>query len=163
MEACAFAAADDQRSCFRALTAAETAIQQTRVGEEQPPWFDFDDGGVAGHAARAMCALGRPREAREFATYSIEHCLPGHSRTRAQRRALLATAQYQARDFEQAAVVGEQIVDDAWRLRSGHVRHEVVRLARMLKQSKSEPVVRFIGQARELSQAQPAHYSFSTT
>jgi transcriptional regulator with XRE-family HTH domain len=163
MEACAFAAAHDQRSCFRALRVAEQAMERVRPDDEQPAWLDFDDGGVAGHAARAMCALGRPKEAQSFARYAITHCLPHHRRTRAQREALLATALYQDHDLEQAAAVGEQIVDEAWRLHSGHVRDEVMDLARLLRQAKSRTARRFVQHAQELSRAMPSSYSFKTT
>jgi transcriptional regulator with XRE-family HTH domain len=163
MEACAFAAAGERQDCFAALRAAETAIQRARPGQDQPAWLDFDNGGVAGHAARAMCALGRPKEAQEFATYAITSCLPGHSRTRAQREALLATALHQEKDLEHAAAVGEQVVNDAWSLQSEHVRGEVKRLAVAMKGSRAGSVVRFVDHAQELLDARPPGHSFSTT
>jgi transcriptional regulator with XRE-family HTH domain len=163
MRACAAAAAGNQAGCFDALRAAERAIERSRPEEDQPAWLDFDNGGVAGHAARVMCALGRPSEEERFATYAIENCRPGHSRTRAQRTALLARSLHQARDLDGAAAVGAQVVDEAWRLNSEHVRREVKALAEALNASRAAAVRKFVGRADELLRSQPGGYSLSTT
>jgi len=163
MQACAAAAADRQSDCFEALRTAEKAIQKTRPDESQPAWLDFDNGGVAGHAARAMCALGRHKEAQQFATFAIENCRPDHSRTRAQRNALLARALIQGNDMERAAAVGDQVVDGAWVLHSVHVCQEVQVLANALKPSRAADVRRFVEHAHELLRSRQSSYSFSTT
>lgn len=163
MRACAAAAAANKTDCFQALRAAERAIGQARPGEDHPGWLDFDDGGVAGHAARAMCALRRPHEAEQFATYAIDRCLPSHRRTRAQRVALLACSLQQARDLDGAAAAGEQVVDDSWTLDSEHVRREVKMLADALSVSRNVAVRRFIDRADEMLRARLGGYSFSTT
>jgi len=163
MEACAFAAAADKRRCFDALAAAEKAMDRARPEDQHPAWLDFDAGGMAGHAARAMCALGSPREAQRFAEYAIDNCRPGHSRTRTQREAILARALHQVREFEHAATIGDKIVDEAWCLDSEHVRQEVRRLADALQTSRAAPVVTFIRHAKGLLQARPSSHSLSTT
>jgi hypothetical protein len=161
MEACAFAAAGLEKKCSRALQIAEQAIE--KPCGEQPTWLDFDEGGFAGHAARAMCALAKPDEAKRYAAYAIEHCLPDHSRTRVQRLAILARALYQLRDYERAAAIGEQIVDQAWGLHSTLVRQDVLGLAEVLRDTRSDAALHFVGRADDLSRVIPANYSLRTT
>jgi hypothetical protein len=161
MEACAFAAAGLEKNCFRALQIAERAIE--KPSGEQPTWLDFDEGGFAGHAARAMCELARPDEAQRYAAYAIEHCLPDHARTRVQRLVILARALYQLRDHERVASVGEQIVDQAWGLHSTLVRQDILALAEALRDNRSASALHFVSRADDLSRVVPANYSLRTT
>jgi DNA-binding XRE family transcriptional regulator len=136
MEACAFAADNDASRCAKALIVAERALD--RENEVEPPdWLDFDRGGLAGHAARAWRDLRRPKEADEFARYAVAHCRRGHSRTLAQRRTILATTLLLADDLDQAVAVARQIADEAEQMQSGHVRAEVLGLARLLTERRS--------------------------
>jgi hypothetical protein len=48
MEACAHAARGDASLCLRALSDAERAFGRSNPAED-PPWVDFDEGGLAGH------------------------------------------------------------------------------------------------------------------
>ena len=57
MEACAHAAAGDSRQCRQALDDAGNALTLISVGQPEPEWLDFEEGGYWGHAAR----LSRPR------------------------------------------------------------------------------------------------------
>jgi transcriptional regulator with XRE-family HTH domain len=163
MLACTAAAADNQAHCYQAIRAAERAIERARPGADEPAWLDFDNGGVAGHAARAMCALGRAVEAEQFAAYAIDNCRPDHTRTRAQRTALLARSLLQAHEWDGAAAAGEKVVDVAWTLDSEHVRREVKGLVDALKVSRAAVVRRFVDRANELLRSRPGGYSFSTT
>jgi hypothetical protein len=53
MEACAQAADQRARPCVTALVEAETSLD--RMGaDDEPDWLDFDQGGLSGHAARAL-------------------------------------------------------------------------------------------------------------
>jgi hypothetical protein len=137
MEACAFAAENDAARCVKALIVAERALDREKDEGELPDWLDFDRGGLAGHAARAWRDLRQPKEADEFARYAVAHCRPGHSRTLAQRRTILATTLLLADNLEEAVVVARQIVDDAEQMQSGHVRAEVLGLARLLTERRS--------------------------
>src|SRR5262249_23034273 len=92
MEACAHAAAYDSKQCYRALGHAADAVAQLTGGQHDPEWLDFDEGGYWGHAARAHRDLGDLRKAEEYAARSVGLCLPEHSRTRAQRNTIQATA-----------------------------------------------------------------------
>jgi hypothetical protein len=137
MEACAFAADNDAARCAKALIMAERALDREKDAVELPDWLDFDRGGLAGHAARAWRDLRKPMEADEFARYAVAHCRPGHSRTLAQRRTILATTLLLADDLDQAVAVARQIADEAEQMQSGHVRAEVLGLARLFTQRRS--------------------------
>lgn len=121
MEACAHAAAGDARQCHRALGDAADTVAQLASSEHDPEWLDFDEGGYWGHAARAYRDLGDLRTAEDCAAKSVGLCLPEHSRTRAQRNTIQATAHLRMGEIDAAAAAGERVVREAWNLHSGHV------------------------------------------
>lgn len=147
MEACALAAMGDDKQCELMLGAAETALSR-RSDCPDPSWLDFDEGGLWGHAARAYRDLGRPHQARAFAEDAIRSCHPDHSRTRAQRTAILADALATLGEFEQAAEAGQRIVADAWGLRSCHVLRDVSELLGQVGSASGSSI--FTEQARDL-------------
>jgi len=149
MEACAQAAYQRTKPCATALLEAENALAQVS-SDDDPDWLDFDQGGLAGHAARALRDLRRPREAEYHAVASLALCQDGHSRTRAQRNAILATAQLQLGNVEAAAATGLLIVADAWRLHSSRVHNDLTTLVRAIESSGSTATKDFLEQAREL-------------
>jgi len=147
MEACALAATGDRRQCEAMLAAAETALSRRSDGVD-PGWLDFDEGGLWGHAARAYRDLGQSRQAKAFAQDAVSACLPDHTRTRAQRTAILASALARLGELDEAADAGQRVVADAWRLHSCHVQHEVSELLGLL--SVADGASAFIEQARDL-------------
>ncbi len=147
MEACAHAAVGDDKQCESSLATAETALTKRRDGDD-PGWLDFDQGGLWGHAARAYRDLGRPHRARTFAEDAIRSCRPDHSRTRAQRTAILASALAKLGEFEEAAEVGRRVVTAAWQLRSCHVLCDVSELLGLL--GPGDGSSGFVEQAHEL-------------
>ncbi len=150
MEACAHAAAGDARQCHKALDEAANAVSLITTGQPEPEWLDFDEGGYWGHAARAYRDLGQPRQAEEYAQRSVGLCLPGHSRTHAQRNAIQATAHLQMGEIDAAAAAAEQVVREAWNLHSGHVFDEVAQLTAAIAASDTPETRDFLEQAREL-------------
>jgi tetratricopeptide (TPR) repeat protein len=149
MEACAHAAAGNARQSRQAL--GDAADSLTLVADRsEPEWLDFDEGGYWGHAARAYRDLGQPREAEECAVKSIRRCLPSHSRTRAQRNTIQATAHLSMGEVDAAAAAAERVVREAWNLHSGHVFGEVRQLVSVIA-TFGTPVARdFLDQAHEL-------------
>jgi hypothetical protein len=127
MEACAHAARDDASPCLRALTEAEHAFERSNPSVD-PPWVDFDEGGLTGHLARSFRDLNRPREAEQFAVRSIQLCRPTHLRTRVQRYAILASAHAQQGDLEGACAVGRQALEEMVTLRSKRTLDDFARL-----------------------------------
>ncbi len=150
MEACAHAAAGDSRRSQQALDDAASALTSIDRGEPDPEWLDFDEGGYWGHAARAYRDLGQLDKAEQYAAKAIGLCLTGHSRTRAQRTAIQATAHLRMGEVDAAAAAGLQVVNDAWNLRSGHVLGEVTQLAEAMAPLRAPDAAEFLDQAREL-------------
>jgi len=149
MEACAHAARGDTSPCLRALTDAESAFERSNPSED-PPWIDFDEGGLAGHLARSFRDLNRPREAEQFAVRSIQLCRPTHLRTRVQRYAILASAYAQQGDLEGACAVGRQALEELGRLRSKRTSDDVARLVEVVSANASETTDDFVKDAREV-------------
>jgi tetratricopeptide (TPR) repeat protein len=150
MEACAHAAAGDPRQCLQALDDAANALTLIISGEPEPEWLDFDEGGYWGHAARAYRDLGEPGKAEEYAEKSVGLCMTAHSRTRAQRNAIQATAHLSMGEVDAAAAAGERVVREAWNLHSGHVFGEVAQLAAAIAPFGTPAATDFLDQAREL-------------
>jgi tetratricopeptide (TPR) repeat protein len=153
MEACAHAAAGDARECYRALGDTADAVAQMNDGQLDPEWLDFDEGGYWGHAARAYRDLGELRKAEECAEKSVGLCLLGHSRTRAQRNTIQATAHLRMGEIDAAAAAGEQVVREAWNLHSGHVFGEIAELVAAIEHFRTPAAIDFLDQARELLSA----------
>jgi MalT-like TPR region len=149
MEACAHAARGDSSPCLRALTDAESAFERSNPSED-PPWIDFDEGGLAGHLARSFRDLNRPGEAEQFAVRSIQLCRPTHLRTRVQRYAILASARAQQGDLEGACAVGRQALEELGSLRSKRTFDDVARLVEVVSANASETTDDFIKDAREV-------------
>jgi hypothetical protein len=150
MEACAHAAADDAKQCHRALCDAADAVAQLTGSQRDPEWLDFDEGGYWGHAARAYRDLGDLRKAEECAAKSVGLCLPEHSRTRAQRNTIQATAHLRMGEIDAAAAAAERVVREAWNLHSGHVFGEVADLVAAITPFGTRAASDFLDQAREL-------------
>jgi tetratricopeptide (TPR) repeat protein len=151
MEACAHAAAGDARQSHRALDDAANAVTLiTASGQSDPEWLDFDEGGFWGHAARAYRDLGELRQAEDAAQKSVALCLPSHSRTRAQRNTIRATAHLRRGELEAAVDAAEQVVREAWSLHSEHVFGEIAGLAAAFAPFKMPVASEFLDQAHEL-------------
>jgi hypothetical protein len=120
------------------------------VGEGDPEWLDFDEGGYWGHAARAYRDLGELRQAEECAERSVGLCLPEHSRTRAQRNTIQATAHLRMGEIDAAAAAAERVVREAWTLHSCHVFGEVAELVAAIAPFGTPVTSEFLDQAHEL-------------
>jgi transcriptional regulator with XRE-family HTH domain len=149
MEACAHAVRGDSSPCLRALTEAERAFERSNPSED-PPWVDFDEGGLTGHLARSFRDLNRPREAEQFAVWSIQLCRPTHLRTRVQRYAILASAHAQQGDLEGACAVGQQALEEMGQLRSKRTLDDLARLVEVVGANRSQTTDDFIKDAREV-------------
>lgn len=151
MEACAHAAVGDEQRCMDAIQIAESSLARAEPGETDGlTWLEFDEGGLAGHAARAWRDLKKPKSTIEFGTHSLSICQPSHGRTRAQRKAILATAFVHAGDYDRAAALGLEVIEEAWRLHSAHVRSDVKRLAALVGKRRSKTTRTFLARATEL-------------
>jgi hypothetical protein len=173
MEAMAQAGAREADRCKQALDDAERALASAAADDGDPDWLDFDEGGLLGHAARALrdlaaAGLAAPGVAGNYAMRSAELCQAGHGRTRAQRNAILATTFLQAGEIDRAAAIGEQVIANARSLRSRHVERDVAALLASIGPTRSRAACGFTEQAREFLAARrlaaapghgPAHVS----
>jgi hypothetical protein len=131
------------------LTEAEHAFERSNPSED-PPWVDFDEGGLTGHLARSFRDLNRPPEAERFALRSMQLIRPTHLRTRVQRYAILASANAQQGDLEGACAVGRQALEEMGVLRSKRTLDDVARLVEIVGANTSETTDDFIKDAREV-------------
>lgn len=148
MEAMAEGAMQREASAAGALTLAEKALEAAG-GDDGPDQLDFNEGGLWGHAARVYRDLGKGPECVQYAELAIAGCHDDHIRTRAQRRAILATALTQIGDIDQAADVGSTIISETWKLQSRHVYLDVETLVAALNQARSVATSAFRDCARE--------------
>ena len=96
------------------------------VGDaELPGWLTRP-----GRAGRTRGAAWRDLRKSRKRVLPLARARPGHVWTLAQRKTILATALLLADDLDQAVEVTGEIIDEAEQMQSGHVRAEVLGLAR---------------------------------
>ncbi|MFH9673452.1 transcriptional regulator [Streptomyces sp. NPDC017405] len=135
----------------RAVAAMERA---DGAAGDDPVWIaHFDEAYLADELAHCHRDLGQPEQAARYA----EQALAGHARSRARRRAigyvLLATAQVQQREIEQACHTGMKAVELLETLRSNRGAEYLDDLQQRLEPFREEAVVREFGARLELQQA----------
>jgi hypothetical protein len=128
----------------------DAARAGTGAWSGDPPWVDFDEGGLAGHLARCLRDLNQPQEAEPLAAKSIQLCRPTHLRTRVQRYAILASAHAQQGDLEGACAVGRQALAEVPRLRSRRALDDVARVVQLVGANDSQATHDFTDLAREV-------------
>ncbi len=135
----------------RAVTALEAA--DTGTGDD-PAWIaHFDHAYLADELAHCHRDLGQA----EAAARCAEESLAGHPESRARRRAigyvLLATAQVQQREVEQACHTGLKAVEILGSLRSNRGAEYLEDLQQRLEPFRDEAVVREFGARMDLATA----------
>ncbi|KAF4405111.1 transcriptional regulator [Streptomyces lycii] len=151
----------DSRAFETVAARAEAAME--RAGEpggpdggtgDDPPWIaHFDSAYLADELAHCHRDLGRPDHARRCA----EESLAGHPESRARRRAiglvLLATAQLEQREVEEACHTGTRAVELLTGLRSNRGAEYLEDFRQRLEPYAAEPAVREFGARAELQAA----------
>ncbi|MEU2712329.1 transcriptional regulator [Streptomyces sp. NPDC007205] len=140
-----------QASIGRAVTAMERADDSSA---DDPVWIrHFDEAYLADELAHCHRDLGQAEQAARCAGQS----LAGHPETRVRRRAighvLLATAQVQQREIEQACSTGLKAVELLESLRSNRGAEYLEDLQQRLEPFREEAVVREFGARLDLQQA----------
>ncbi|MCH0557563.1 transcriptional regulator [Streptomyces sp. MUM 16J] len=140
-----------QAATGRAVTAMERVDASSG---DDPVWIaHFDTAYLADELAHCHRDLGQPEPAARYA----EQSLAGHPESRARRRAigyvLLATAQVQQREIEQACSTGLKAVELLQTLRSSRGTEYLDDLQQRLAPFRDEEVVREFGARLELQQA----------
>ncbi|MGW6021519.1 transcriptional regulator [Streptomyces sp. NPDC055099] len=137
----------------RAVEAMDRASTEAESGDD-PVWIKhFDHAYLADELAHCHRDLGQA----DAAARSAEESLAGHPETRARRRAiglvLLATAQVQRRDIEQACHTGLKAVELLGTLRSNRGAEYLEDFQQRLDPYREEPVVREFGARMDIQAA----------
>ncbi|MET9427287.1 MULTISPECIES: transcriptional regulator [unclassified Streptomyces] len=145
----------DARTCQEVVGRAVAALDRAdpEAGDD-PAWIaHFDHAYLADELAHCYRDLGRPEEAARAAGDALD----GHPESRARRRAiglvLLATAQLQQREVEQACHTGTRAAQLLGTLRSSRGAEYLEDLQHRLEPYADEPAVREFGARLELQAA----------
>ncbi|MFF4182142.1 transcriptional regulator [Streptomyces sp. NPDC001691] len=145
----------DARTCQAVAGRALTALDAADPGSgDDPGWIaHFDHAYLADELAHCHRDLGQP----EAAARRAEESLAGHPESRARRRAigliLLATAQVQQREVEEACATGTRAVELLSTLRSNRGADYLEDLQQRLEPYGDEPAVREFGERLEVQAA----------
>ncbi|MFI6687826.1 transcriptional regulator [Streptomyces sp. NPDC050485] len=145
----------DARTCQTVAGRALTAMDAAADGSgDDPAWIaHFDHAYLADELAHCHRDLGQP----EAAARRAEESLAGHPETRARRRAiglvLLATAQVQQREVEEACATGTRAVELLSTVRSNRGVDYLEDLQERLEPYGNEPAVREFGERMEAQAA----------
>lgn len=145
----------DARTCHEVAGKAIAALElaEPSAGDD-PGWIaHFDHAYLADELAHCYRDLGQA----EVAANHASNALDGHPESRARRRAiglvLLATAQVQQREVEQACHTGTRAVELLGRLRSSRGAEYLDDLQQRLEPYAAEPSVREFGARLEIQAA----------
>ncbi|MFF3340751.1 transcriptional regulator [Streptomyces flavidovirens] len=137
----------DARACNQLAAKALGALERTEEDTgDDPVWIaHFDHAYLSDELAHCHCDLGQGQAAARRA----QDALDGHPDTRARRRAiglvLLATAQVQQREVEQACHTGARAVELLATLRSNRGAEYLEDFQQRLEPYRDEPAVREFG------------------
>ncbi|MBA4864930.1 transcriptional regulator [Streptomyces sp. PSKA54] len=145
----------EARAAQAVIGKAVSAMEQADPGSgDDPAWIaHFDEAYLADELAHCHRDLGQP----DAAGRQAEESLARHPQSRVRRRAiglvLLATAQVQKREVEQACHTGLQAIELLGRLRSNRGAEYLEDLQERLAPYREESVVREFGARLELQAA----------
>lgn len=145
----------DARTCHEGAGKALAALERAEPSAgDDPAWIaHFDHAYLADELSHCYRDLGQAEAAARHAADALE----GHPESRARRRAiglvLLATAQVQQREVEQACHTGTRAVELLDRLRSSRGAEYLEDLQERLAPYAEEPAVREFGARLELRAA----------
>jgi hypothetical protein len=145
----------DARTCHEVAAKAVAALEQAEPSAgDDPAWIaHFDQAYLADELAHCYRDLGHADAAAHHATDALD----GHPESRARRRAiglvLLATAQVQQREVEQACHTGSRAVELLAKLRSSRGAEYLEDLQQRLEPYADQPAVREFGARLEVQAA----------
>jgi transcriptional regulator with XRE-family HTH domain len=141
LEARAHAAQGDSAACARLLLQAEQTLD-TVLPAERSTWISrFDEGSLAGEAARSLRQLGQLARARQQAERVLTLRPVDRARSRAFGQLVLARVLIEERDLDGASEVGRDVLDSTQALGSLLVVRQLQRLRDLLAVNRSAPPV----------------------
>ena len=163
LEARAHAARGESAACARLLLQAEQTLD-TVLPAERSTWISrFDEGSLAGEAARSLRQLGQLARARQQAERVLTLRPVDRARSRAFGQLVLARVLIEERDLDGASEVGRDVLDSTQALGSLLVVRQLQRLRDLLAVNRSAPpVAQFLEYLdEELRQRMVLYRSFS--
>ncbi|GFM98678.1 hypothetical protein Sfulv_34890 [Streptomyces fulvorobeus] len=145
----------DARTCQAAAGRALTALERAESGtDDDPPWIaHFDAGYLADELAHCHRDLGQGEAAARRATEALAALPESKVRRRGIGLVLLATAQVQMRQVEQACDTGSRAAELLTTVRSSRGAEYLDDLQQRLVPYGDEPAVREFGARLELQAA----------
>lgn len=141
LEARAHAARRESAACARLLLQAEQTLD-TVLPAERSTWISrFDEGSLAGEAARSLRQLGQLARARQQAERVVTLRPVDRARSRAFGQLVLARVLIEERDLDEASEVGRDVLDNTQALGSLLVVRQLQRLRDLLAADRSAPPV----------------------
>ncbi|MEU3920962.1 transcriptional regulator [Streptomyces sp. NPDC029004] len=145
----------DARTCHEVAGKAVRALEQAEPSTgDDPAWIaHFDRAYLADELAHCYRDLGQPEAAARHASDALDGLPESRARRRAIGLVLLATAQVQQREVEQACHTGTRAAELLGRLRSSRGSEYLDDLQQRLEPYADEPAVREFGARLELQAA----------
>jgi hypothetical protein len=145
----------DARTCHEVAGKALRALEQAEPSAgDDPAWIaHFDQAYIADELAHCYRDLGRPEAAAQHASDALDGMPESRARRRAIGLVLLATAQVQQREVEQACHTGTRAAELLGGLRSSRGSEYLDDLQQRLEPYADEPAVREFGARLELQAA----------
>jgi tetratricopeptide (TPR) repeat protein len=138
MEALGFAGLREATECTRLLVQAEKTLE-TSVSESPSQWVSgFDEGSLAGEAARCMRQLGDLAEARRQAERVVRLRPRNRARSRAFGQLILASVLIDLGRLDEACVVTQEVLDSTQSLGSFLIIRQLNDLKKSLTLSKTK-------------------------
>ncbi len=152
VEARALAKAADAAGCASALSAAESWLERSRVGDGDPGWLDFYAyDRLAADAAECYIDLKVPGQVRRFTEQALSEPTEEFVRSHGLRLVVAAVAELESGNLDAACAVGQRALQVAGRISSARTTDYVRDLLHRLEPYDHEPLVKELReQARSL-------------
>jgi hypothetical protein len=157
VEARAHARAGSAHACAAALSAAETWLERSRPGDDDPAWIDFfSQDRLAADAAECYRDLGVPLKVRQFTAQALARPTEAYVRSHGLRLVVSALAELDDGDLDAAVAAGTRAVEVAGRISSQRTREYVQEMLKRLEHFKTERAAVELAERARLVLAAPA-------
>jgi len=157
VEARAHARAGSAHACAMSLAAAESCLERSRPGDDDPAWIDFHSyDRLAADAAECYRDLGMPVKVREYTAQALARPTEEYVRSHGLRLVVSALAELDDGDLDAAVAAGSRAVEVAGRISSQRTREYVQEMLRRLEQYQGEDQAVELARRARLVLAAPA-------
>jgi hypothetical protein len=157
VEARALAKAKDAAGCAAALSAAESWLERSRVGDGDPGWLDFYAyDRLAADAAECYIDLKVPGQVRRFTEQALSEPTEEYVRSHGLRLVVAAVAELESGNLDAACEVGARALQVAGRISSARTTDYVRDLLHRLEPYENEPLVKELREQARTLLAAPA-------